>query len=249
MIRISVVTVCKNVELTIADTIKSVLEQDYSNVEYIIQDGKSTDETENIIKKYAEQSPITYISEMDSGLYDAMNRAVEKCHGDYVVFLNSGDVFCDSQVLSDVAKLAQKDIVIGNVIRIFTDGRQRECYYRKRQILRSLFMGKMPCHQVIFTKTDILRKIQFDLRFSICADFDFIVRCMKKKYSFQCVDRDMCIVDCVDGISSQNENLESMRKQDDLSLKENYPICFFILYPLKYTARKVKDAKKILRGN
>ena len=88
----SVITVVFNDEKQIEKTIQSVLEQSYKNIQYIIIDGKSTDNTLEIIRKYQDKSD-TIVSKSDNGLYDAMNKALKYIKGDYVCFLNSGDTF------------------------------------------------------------------------------------------------------------------------------------------------------------
>ncbi len=98
-IKFSIVTVCLNAENTILETIVSVIQQTYVDYEYIIWDGVSEDGTLEIIKENAKEAPICFFSEKDSGLYNAMNKAVKKCKGDYVLFLNSGDAFADREVL------------------------------------------------------------------------------------------------------------------------------------------------------
>ena len=108
-IKFSIITVCLNAEATILETMHSVEGQIYSDYEYIIWDGLSQDNTVNIIRENAGGSKLRLFTEKDSGLYNAMNRALQKCSGDYVLFLNSGDTFADEMVLADVAKRIEKD--------------------------------------------------------------------------------------------------------------------------------------------
>lgn len=121
-IRFSIVTVCLNAEDTILETVFSVQRQTYLNYEYVIWDGVSQDRTVSIIRENAKIKNLIIFSEKDSGLYNAMNRAIEKCSGDYVLFLNSGDTFVDEKVLADMAERIVKDrvradIYFGNVLR------------------------------------------------------------------------------------------------------------------------------------
>lgn len=238
MTKISVVTVCFNAQDTIRETIDSVVSQEECHIEYLIQDGASTDETINIIKEYQDKYPIKLVSEKDAGLYDAMNRAVARATGEYVIFMNSGDVFCDKSVLKNIEPLLNSDIVIGNVIRLNEKGQIREGYAGKHTVFRLLLSGRMPCHQVMFSRRALLLGLPFDLSYSICADFDFTVRCVKRKSSIQYADIDISRVDCVNGISSQRENLAEMRSQDDRSLKENFPMWYSVMRPIKYLKRR-----------
>lgn len=260
--KITVITVCYNAVDTIEKTINSVLSQTGCNIEYLIQDGKSTDDTFEIIKRILDNNKnqddcdnsennfnshagsgieIKPVSETDSGLYDAMNKAVLRATGDYVLFLNSGDVFCDERALCDISEHldGSSDIVMGNVIRITSEGRRKETYGTRQRVFRMLLSGRMPCHQVIFAKRHLLLDMPFDLKYTICADFDFMVRCVRYKKSMLYINRDVSIVDCIEGISSQAENLEMMRRQDDLSLKTHFPFWYQLLRPVKYLKRKI----------
>ena len=117
---ISVITVCYNAENNLERTILSVLNQTYSNIEYIIIDGGSTDGTIDLIKKYADK--ITYWqSETDKGIYDAMNKGIQKATGEWINFMNAGDLFSSTTILqqmSDAIKPGTR-ILRGNIIRIY----------------------------------------------------------------------------------------------------------------------------------
>jgi glycosyltransferase involved in cell wall biosynthesis len=99
--KISIITVCFNCEGLIERTIKSVIDQTYTNVQYIIIDGGSTDDTLNVIKRY-EDSIDVLLSESDNGIYDAMNKGLNYATGDLVYFLNAGDYLCNNDVLRNV---------------------------------------------------------------------------------------------------------------------------------------------------
>ena len=127
---ISIVTVSYNAVLTIEQTILSVINQTYPNVEYIIIDGGSTDGTVDIIKKYANK--IAYwVSEPDKGIYDAMNKGGLKATGDFIQFLNAGDWFENEHVIEKIFKDWYKrvDVIYGDMIIRRSDG----VYYAKAQ--------------------------------------------------------------------------------------------------------------------
>lgn len=237
---ITIVTVCFNSEDTIEETMKSVLTQTYSDKEYLIIDGKSTDRTMEIIRSYGAYECLKVISEPDSGLYDAMNKALRFAKGNYVIFLNSGDVFCDENVLGDMSLYLTTDIVYGNVIRKKHCGDVVEKYPGKYKLFWLLLQGKMVSHQVIFTKTDIMQKYGFDETYKITADFNFLVRALHDKCGLRYVDRNVSIMENREGISARPENLEIMRAEDDRSLKEQFPLWYYILKPVKYVARNVR---------
>ena len=106
--KVSIITVCYNSELTIEDTIKSVLSQTYDDIEYIIVDGNSTDSTLNIINKYKDQIS-TIVSEPDKGIYDAMNKGVELANGELIGIINSDDFYSDKNVIKNVVDTLKKD--------------------------------------------------------------------------------------------------------------------------------------------
>lgn len=239
--KITIVTVCYNAEKTIEKTIESVISQDYEDVEYLIIDGKSTDGTLEIIERYKDISYIRILSEKDSGLYNAMNKGTKMATGEYILFLNSGDCFCDSQVLRDISSELETDIVYGNVIRRKYEGEILEKYPGKYRVMWLLLQGKMMSHQVIFTKTEIMKKYGFDEDYKITADYNFLVRAKKKGCSMHYVDRNVSVVENIEGISSQNDNVDIMRAEDDRSLREYFPIWYYILKPVKYVERRVRQ--------
>lgn len=239
--KITIVTVCLNAEKTIKKTIESVLNQSYSNIEYLIIDGKSNDKTIEIIKGYMMDSRIIFVSEKDKGLYNAMNVAIQMSSGDYIIFMNSGDVFCDNKVIADFIQYMYADIVYGNAIRNFQDGSKRETYKGKYKLLCMLLMGRMMCHQAVFTKTVIMKQYGFDEQYRICADYDFILRAKKDKCNMCYINRDVCIVDNVEGISSQKSNYYTMRTEDDRSLKKNMPLLYNLIILPKKVYRIIHD--------
>lgn len=243
--KISVVTVCLNAADTLERTILSVLSQTYENIEYIIMDGQSTDETPDILKRFEKDSRVRIFSEKDTGLYNAMNKGIDVCSGDYVFFLNSGDLFADDQVLENVVRQIQStsgmdraELFYGNVIRCYEKEFRPEKYPGKYIVFRLLMMGRMPCHQGIFTDTVIMRKYRFDESYKICADFDFLMRCLRGHVRMCYLDINVSIVDCVNGISSQDMNLDMMRTEDDRSIRDNYPLLFWMMRIPKKIIRK-----------
>lgn len=235
--KITVITVCYNSQDTIRMTIESVLSQKYENLEYIIVDGASKDNTMNIIAEY-EDSRIKVISEPDKGLYDAMNKGTALATGDYLSFMNSGDVFIDSQVLADISKGLDGDLTYGNVIRIKSDGEVCEKYGDQKYVKWLLLKGRMICHQAMFIKTDVMREYTYDLDYKITADFNMLCKLVRDRREFVYIDRDVVKMDNITGISTESKNLPIMWKEDDSSIKSCFPIWYQILRPLKYVKRK-----------
>lgn len=237
--KITIVTVCYNAEETIEKTIQSVISQDYKEVEYLIIDGKSTDKTLEIVAKYRDIPYMHVTSERDSGLYNAMNKGICMATGEYILFLNSGDYFCDNTVLSDISGELQSDIVYGNVIRRKEEGEVLEKYPGRYRVFWLLLQGRMVSHQVIFTKTEVMKKCGFDENFKITADYNFLVKAKKNGCTMHYVNRNVSVVENVEGVSSLKENLEIMRKEDDISLREYYPLFYYLLKPIKFIVRRI----------
>lgn len=190
-IKITVATVIWNPGLLLQRTLDSVMEQDYDNIEHVIVDGRSKDNTMILLHQYQERNSlravrreINMLSEPDNGLYDAMNKAINMATGDYIVFLNAGDKFHSASVLSEVAKCAESQpaVIYGNTDIVDDDG---TFLYRRRlqppsQLhWRSFRQGMLVCHQAFFARTDIAKGNLYNLKYRYSADFDWCIRIMK----------------------------------------------------------------------
>ncbi len=181
---VSVLTVVYNSEEFIERTIQSVLAQSYPNIEHIILDGASNDNTLVIVNKYNNQ--IAYWkSEKDAGIYDAMNKVQELAKGDYVMFLNSGDEFNDDQVLSNAFRLERNaDVYYGDTL--VTDMQGNALRYRRlrppQQLTWTDFRyGMLVCHQSIIIKKEL--SSSYNTQYKIAADIDWAIRSVKKAKS------------------------------------------------------------------
>ena len=180
----SIITVTYNAGHALEATIHSIISQSYPDIEYIIIDGGSGDETIELIKKH--ESKINYwISEPDNGLYDAMNKGLRAATGDYVLFLNAGDLFKDENVVEEVALIAGKntapDIIYGETDLMDAAGKifaERRLKSPERLTWKSFKMGMLVCHQAFIVKRSIAS--EYDLQYRFSADFDWCIRCMKK---------------------------------------------------------------------
>lgn len=170
MEKISVITICYNSEKFIEQTINSVITQDYPNIEYIIVDGNSKDNTVHIIKQY-QYKIFKWISEKDNGIYDAMNKGIKMATGDWVIFMNSGDKFSSKTILSEVFKSEIKrqiQIIYGNVIMDWGDYKD----YKKAYPLNGISYRMAFCHQSVFVRRSILLENLFDLSYIYAADYN-----------------------------------------------------------------------------
>ncbi len=201
---ISIVTVVYNGEKYLEQTIKSVIEQTYNNVEYIIIDGSSTDNTLDIIKQYDEYIDY-WVSEFDSGIYDAMNKGISLCTGDYIAFLNADDWYNGDAIESIVFSITQNDIafIFANV-DIFNTNDEFRLTYREKF---SRYQLVMPFgHPTLFVQRDILLSLPFDQKYPTAADYDFICKIIKQKLPFFYLDKS--IVNFREGGISTSSNTE-----------------------------------------
>lgn len=178
--RISVITVVFNGENYIERTIKSVLNQTYSDIQYIIIDGKSTDTTLDIIGRFKEIEKV--VSEPDRGLYDAMNKGLKLADGDYVWFLNAGDQVHKSDTVELMVNGMEgmAGVIYGGTMII--DEAQNEIGDRRlsppeKLTWRSFRLGMVVCHQSILVRRSMAPEFNLDYRLS--ADFEWVIRATK----------------------------------------------------------------------
>ena len=130
--KLSIITINRNNAQGLKKTMQSVVEQTSTDIEYIVVDGASTDESVDIIKSFADQRLIRWVSERDNGIYNAMNKGIGMAQGEYVMILNSGDYLATPQVIEQMNKKlvdkGQPDILYGNMIKIWPDGKTRRDY-------------------------------------------------------------------------------------------------------------------------
>ena len=182
--KISIITATFNSEKTIRETLDSVLAQTYTDFEHIIVDGLSKDSTMQIVKEYEEKynGKLRYISEKDTGIYDAMNKGIKMATGDVIGILNSDDKYANENVLQTIINKFKETNCDGTYADlIFMD---EETMSKPQRIWKSA-KGKMkngwhPAHPTLYLKKEVYDKIGlFDLQFRIVADYDFMLRMMK----------------------------------------------------------------------
>lgn len=183
--KISIITVCFNSEKTIRDTIESVLKQTYKNYEYIIVDGKSSDNTLNIINEYKN---IKLISEKDKGFYDALNKGINIATGDIIGIINADDVLFDENVFQTVIDNYDKEtqVLYANVK-----------YYNEdfTKVIRDYISGYKysnawcPAHPSMYVRKQVYDTLgTYNLNYRIVADYDFMVRCNINNVNYKYVD-------------------------------------------------------------
>lgn len=192
--KVSIVTITYNAARTLQRTLDSVACQTYADIEHLIIDGASKDDTVAIAERYQQHSTHTVViqSEPDRGLYDAMNKGLQKAIGDYLVFLNAGDTLYAPDTIETVVQKAlsssrieeKKPAVIYGDTAI-TDSEGHFLHLRTHRppehlTWKSFKKGMLVCHQAFYVRTDIAREFPYDLQYRHSADVDWCIRIMRE---------------------------------------------------------------------
>ena len=238
----SIVIVCLNCKKMIRNTLDSLVSQSFEAYECVIVDGASSDGTLSVIREYGDRiKGLRVFSEPDKGIYDAMNKGILRAKGDYIYFLNAGDVFVREDVLARVAfyTQTQRDIYYGNVKKGLTEER----YPARLTDFYLIFREKMVCHQAVFAKRELLLKNNFDASLPICADRDWLIRCLHQKCSYAYMRDVAVVVFDTSGASSHYENFDV----DSLSIAKKNGGIFALLF-IRIKRRLGKFCRKVRRA-
>ncbi|OAM92795.1 Glycosyltransferase involved in cell wall bisynthesis [Pelosinus fermentans] len=220
---ITIITVTYNAEETLERCIQSVLMQTYENVEFIIIDGLSTDGTVKVIEEY--KDGISYwVSERDTGIYNAMNKGIIKAHGDIIYFLGADDYLQDKSVIETVMMQFINnsiiDVVFGRVILI-KEGDKNSKIAGKMLTINDLRKGRMAPHQGMFIKAMLLKSLMFNEEYKISSDFELIIKCFINNYKVIFIDS---VITCysLDGLSGNN--LYKMLTEQQKIIREHFGV-------------------------
>ena len=232
--KVTVVTAVLNDAGHIEQTILSVISQTDIEIEYIIVDGGSKDGTLELIGKYKDKISLL-ISESDRGVYDAMNKGIKYSTGDFVYFLNSGDVLLNPSILSKIKfedVNVRNTIIYGNVVVAYGN---IEALEKPRPFFNSKmkFKGIGICHQSMFFPGELIRNEKYDLSHKIAADYDLVYRLWRKGTEFLYRDITIAKYDWGKGISSNPYKLLDV-------YRENARVCHQQLNPL-YWAKMILE--------
>ena len=242
--KISLITITYNSEKTLADTIQSVLNQTYPNIEYIIVDGASKDNTVSIIKEHEPyfEGRMKWLSEPDKGLYDAMSKGIHMATGNIVGILNSDDFFTSKEVLQNVANAFLQDVkldaVYGDVHFVHPDNLNK-CvrYYSSKVFKRSLMkLGFMPAHPSFYIRRECFEKYGlYKTDYKIAADFEFLLRVIyKEKIKTQYLPIDMVTMRTGGASTSGLESHKRIMKEHLRAFRENDIYTNGLLLSLRY---------------
>lgn len=239
--KFSIITITFNAASVIEPTLKSVLEQSYTNYEYLLIDGGSSDET---VEK-AKSSGIKFahiISERDNGLYDAMNKGIALATGDYLCFLNAGDAFHTPDTLQGIVNAIAGENELPHVLYGETaEVDENRNFVRMRRLQApeklnwlSFKNGMLVCHQAFYARRDIVP--MYDLKYRLSSDVDWCIKVMKK--SEKLINVNMTVVDYLqNGLSLQHHRASLIERFKVMS--KHYGLLSTIAHHLWFIVRSV----------
>ncbi len=224
---VTIITVTYNSSKYLERCFKSVFSQTYTNIEYIVIDGGSTDGTVDLIKQY--ESKIKYwISEPDKGIYEAMNKGLKEANGKIIHFLNSDDYFCDNNVVRDVVRSFNEnpevDLIYGYVIKLIDELNMKfetRCSVNRKNLIKPRSLPQ----QAFFYKKEIFERLgDFDISYKGSGDYEYLCRMYTNGVKMKEIDRSIVYFK-KGGISSKvSEGHRSLKKYFGLK----YAIWFYI---------------------
>jgi glycosyltransferase involved in cell wall biosynthesis len=234
--KISVITVVFNDKIGLENTIKSVISQTYSNIEYIVIDGVSVDGTLDIIRKYKHWIDY-YLSEPDEGIYDAMNKGVDCADdGGYLHFLNAGDMFADDNVLENLSlKMVSANyipmVVYGNTNVHNKDGAfvgHLKAWNLTKNSLNK-FATRVVCHQSIFVYKPVAKK--YNLSYRLKAELNWYYDIVNIVDECNILKIDMTICNYLTGGEGDNNFLENFWERIKVTYNNNNLLSFILNFP------------------
>lgn len=260
---ISIITVCLNSECTLERAFNSILNQSCRNMEYIIVDGVSTDRTLNIVTEYQKRFDsnnirFKWITELDSGIYDAMNKGIAMSSGQIIGILNSDDYY-ETNTIELIANAFHTHPEIGifyGFLRFIQGDLELQTYrYRYENYLLNKQMQVFSAtqHPTCFVKREVYHQIgHFDTQFRTAADYDFLIRAMKAGIQFQALDAVLCNF-CTGGVSHTMSSFERLVQRygvltkNDMLTEEEARAMRKQLRFRRYKCLKSNVAKKLFR--
>jgi glycosyltransferase involved in cell wall biosynthesis len=245
---VSIVTVVKNCAQHIEETIKSVINQTYSNIEYIIIDGASTDGTVDIIKKYDDH--INYwVSEPDNGISAAFNKGIGFCRGELIGLINAGDKYEVAAVKTVVDNYLYStgDVFYSDLKIIDEKGEEKYILEAVKNVTKKTFKYRMPLvpHPTVFIKSSIYKDELFDEKYQCAMDYDFLRRLIHKNYTFKYVNEPLASMRFIGKSNIYFEQAKTESYNISVKFGDSKLISYF--YNIVYMVGKYRVKKKLER--
>lgn len=224
MKKLSIITICLNENNRIRRTIESVMSQNFSDIEYLVIDGGSSDGTAEIVDQYKNRLAY-FVSEKDDGIYNAMNKGIERSTGEYLLFLNGGDYLYNNDVLKNIFyKEFNKDIIYGDLV--LENTLERKSFEDFIISDRHLFNYYLP-HPACFVKKYLFTKYgYYNEDYKIAGDYEFFLRVIKKyKATIMYISKIVSVYN-EDGISSNHKYLKLQMRERRRAQKKYFNILF-----------------------
>lgn len=223
--KVSVVTVCYNAVNSIEKTINSVLSQTLRNIiEFIVIDGGSNDGTLDVLKKYRGEIDVL-VNEPDNGIYDAMNKGIDKSTGEWIFFLNSGDLFYSNTTISDLFNEKEYNgiaVLYGDICKLKKGGlvffKADRPFFSPNSKLLSMGFS----HQGTFVRTSFAKMHYFDLTFKCCADFNMIYSIWEDGGKFEYVPIPISIAEGRFGFSDRHRDIQRYEEAKILGIENTF---------------------------
>jgi len=252
--KISIITVCYNSFESIRSTIESTLLQNYTDIEYIIIDGGSTDGTIDVIKEYQDKVSI-FLSEPDNGIYDALNKGIVQASGDIIAILHSDDKFCDEYVVSDMMRHIEKtkaELCFSDMVIVDNSSGRVLRYYRAHFFQKWMFrIGWMPPHPTCFINKSLFDEFGlYSTKYKIAGDFDLLVRFFySRKIRWSYLDRISIKMSAGGASNSGWQSKRLIFNEISLSLQSNGVWSLPIFQSIRYLIRLMEIIIKPKKGD
>jgi len=245
--KMSIITVVYNNEKTIKDALNSVFEQTYKNIEYVIIDGKSNDNTVALIKEYEDKLGY-FVSEKDKGLYDAMNKGILSSTGDVIGILNSDDIYQDEDVITNIMEYFNNDpaldIIYGDLVYVKNNDTDKivRNWNSKPYYDRFFENGNVPAHPALFVRRRVYEVVGlFDLNYRLAADYELMFRMLKNNnFKIKYIKR-LIVKMRLGGATNQSfRNILNQNKEILRAWKDNGLQAPFYLMPLRMFKKMIQ---------
>ena len=249
MIYFTIITCTYDASKYIDRTLESVRGQSYPHIEHFIIDGVSKDDTVKKAQTYAYDShyPVIVKSEPDKGLYDAMNKGIQLAKGNYIIFLNAGDVFHEEDTLTCIAEQLKgkplPGVIYGDTDIVDEEGN----FIRKRRLTppeklswKSFKQGMLVCHQSFYARTDIAKQVPYNLIYKYSADVDWCIRIMKEaeKQGLELWNTHKTLCSYLEGGMTEKSHRASL-KERFMVMSDHYGMLTTILQHLWFVVRAI----------